>query len=88
MSNDDKFFASYCDKKYEAVIYFKLKRIRVNPKNQKEFLNAIICILETLNILIDWNNSDSLSTQPASNLSRDNYASEVFEVDHDKEVDI
>ncbi|CAG8682540.1 20694_t:CDS:2 [Rhizophagus irregularis] len=115
--NVDKLFASYCDEKHGAVVYLEPKGIRVNPSNQEELLNAIICILETLEvlhseddpifhqdirwshvvrlsnekskwILIDWDDSDSPPTRPASHLAKDNHTPEVFEAGHGGEVDI
>src|SRR5688572_18640577 len=48
--NVDKLFASYYDEKHGAVVYLEPKGIRVNPSNQEELLNEIICILETLEV--------------------------------------
>jgi hypothetical protein len=39
-------------------------------------------------ILIDWDDSDSPPTRPASHLAKDNHAPEVFEAGHGGEVDI
>ncbi len=50
--NVDKLFASYCDEKHGATVYLEPKGISVNPSNQEEPLNAIICILEALKVSI------------------------------------
>ncbi|PKK69323.1 hypothetical protein RhiirC2_781156 [Rhizophagus irregularis] len=102
--NVDKLFASYCDEKHGAVVYLEPKGIRVNPSNQEELLNAIICILEALEGLhseddpifhqdIRWSNVIGMvlivpQLDLQSHLAKDNHAPEVFEAGHGGEVDI
>ncbi|CAI2172098.1 11358_t:CDS:2 [Funneliformis geosporum] len=73
-----------------------------NPKNQKELLEAIFCVFETLVwpniiklpgeqskwILIDWDDADGPPTRPAKHLGKENHAPEAFEENHGGEVDI
>ncbi|CAI2174151.1 9967_t:CDS:2 [Funneliformis geosporum] len=78
------------------------KGMSVKPKNQKELLEAIFCVFETLVwpniiklpgeqskwILIDWDDADGPPTRPAKHLGKENHAPEAFEENHGGEVDI